>query len=168
MDNINQSLEKWLNELNNFSFKEYENLPDLDLYMEQVINYLERQLMIFRTSTLDKQITSSMINNYVKNHLIEAPIKKKYSKIQCAKIFAICILKQVYSMNEICTLIETALKHTDVEHAYDKFCSLFEEALSCAFNNQDFIDKDSNDGNKHLLKSVLLSCSYKIYVQNII
>ena len=43
MDNINQSLEKWLNELNNFSFKDYENLPDLELYMEQVINYLERE-----------------------------------------------------------------------------------------------------------------------------
>ena len=109
-----------------------------------------------------------MINNYVKNHLIDAPVKKKYSKIQCAKIFAICILKQVYSMNEIYNLIDIALKHTDVEHAYDRFCSLFEEALRCAFNKKDFADNDSVDGNKYLLKSVLLSCSYKIYVQNII
>ena len=109
-----------------------------------------------------------MINNYVKNHLIDAPVKKKYSKIQCAKIFAICILKQVYSMNEIYNLFEIALKHTDVEHAYDRFCTLFEQALRCAYNHEDFVDTESGYGNKYLLKSVLLSCSYKIYVQNII
>ena len=94
--------------------------------------------------------------------------KKKYSKIQCAKIFAICILKQVYSMNEIYNLIDIALKHTDVEHAYDRFCCLFENALKCAYNKEDFVDNNSGDENKYLLKSVLLSCSYKIYVQNII
>ena len=153
----------------------WSELPNVDLYLDQVVTFINSSLSGFLScNSINEEkkenqiLTKTMINNYVKNHLIEAPIKKKYSKIQCAKIFAICILKQVYSMNEICTLIETALKHTDVEHAYDKFCSLFEEALSCAFNNQDFIDKDSNDGNKHLLKSVLLSCSYKIYVQNII
>ena len=46
-------------------------------------------------------LTKTMINNYVKNNLIEAPIKKQYSKIQIAKLFVICVLKQVYSMQDI-------------------------------------------------------------------
>ena len=62
MDSINKSLENWLNDLNNFSFKSFEQLPDLELYMDQVVTFLEKQLYIFQTSTLDKQITPSMIN----------------------------------------------------------------------------------------------------------
>ena len=108
-----------------------------------------------------------MINNYVKNQLIEAPIKKKYSKSQCAKIFVICILKQVYSMNEISKLIDIALKSSNIENAYNSFCTQFEQALSCAYKGLNFAQIDSSDNNKYLLKVVLLSCSYKIYVQNI-
>lgn len=153
----------------------WNELPNVDLYLDQVVTFINSSLSSFLPCSNgddDKKenqiLTKTMINNYVKNRLIDAPVKKKYSKIQCAKIFAICILKQVYSMNEICTLIEIALKHSNAEHAYDKFCSLFEEALICAFNKETFVDNDSVNGNKYLLKSVLLSCSYKIYVQNII
>lgn len=153
----------------------WNELPNVDLYLDQVVTFINSSLSVFLPCNSDNEekqenqiLTKTMINNYVKNHLIDAPVKKKYSKIQCAKIFAICILKQVYSMNEIYNLFEIALKHTDVEHAYDRFCTLFEQALRCAYNHEDFVDTESGDGNKYLLKSVLLSCSYKIYVQNII
>ena len=150
----------------------WNELPNVDLYLDQVVTFINSSLSEFLYSSQDKGenqiLTKTMINNYVKNNLIDAPIKKKYSKIQCAKIFAICILKQVYSMNEIYNLIDIALKHTDVEHAYDRFCCLFEDALKCAYNKEDFVDNNSDDENKYLLKSVLLSCSYKIYVQSII
>ena len=79
MDNIKKTLEVWLNELNNFSFKRYEELPDIELYMDQVVTFLEKQIKIFQNSSLDKQITSSMINNYVKGEVVSAPISKKYN-----------------------------------------------------------------------------------------
>ncbi len=153
----------------------WNELPNVDLYLDQVVTFINSSLseiLSFNTNA-DKDenqiLTKTMINNYVKNNLIEAPVKKKYSKIQCAKIFAICILKQVFSMNEIYKLIEIALKHSDVEHAYDSFCNHFEKALSCAYNKEDFLDEDTTQNdNKYLLKSVLLSCCYKIYVQNVI
>lgn len=161
--------------LDNVHIPRWNELPNVDLYLDQVVTFINSSLSTFLScngGNQEKQenqiLTKTMINNYVKNHLIDAPVKKKYSKIQCAKIFAICILKQVYSMNEIFTLIETALKHSEVAYAYDRFCSLFEEALRCAYTKEDFVDNDSIDGNKYLLKSVLLSCSYKIYVQNVI
>ena len=106
-----------------------------------------------------------MINNYVKNNLIEAPEKKLYSKIQLAKLFVICILKQVYSMQDISTLISIALENTSAEKKYNRFCDLFEECLKCTLEQKEFVDNNSE--NSHLLRYVLLSCSYKIYVQSI-
>ena len=49
MNSIKKALENWLNELNNFSFKNYEELPDIDLYMDQVVTFLDKQLYIFQT-----------------------------------------------------------------------------------------------------------------------
>ena len=106
-------------------------------------------------------------SNYVKNKLIEPPKKKKYSKVQLAKLFVICILKQVYSMNDIKDLINIALQHSDIKIAYNSFCDQFEEALLCTYKRKDYIDNYSKDDtNKYLLKSVLLSCCYTIYTQN--
>lgn len=168
---------KELISLDKIHIPRWNELPNVDLYLDQIVTFINSSLseFLFLNTTSDKSnknenqiLTKTMINNYVKNNLIEAPIKKKYSKIQCAKIFVICILKQVYTMTEIYNLINIALEHSSVEYAYDKFCSLFEKALSCAYNKQDFVDTDSQNNNKYLLKAVLLSCSYKIYVQNII
>ena len=46
MDSINKSVDNWLKELENFSFRKYEELPDIDLYMDQLITYLEKQLYV--------------------------------------------------------------------------------------------------------------------------
>lgn len=101
MDSINNVLDKWLNDLDKFSYKDYLELPDIDLYMDQVVTFLEKQLSIFQTSSLDKQITSSMINNYVKGEVISAPISKKYSREHLALIEEVCTLKQVLSIAEV-------------------------------------------------------------------
>ena len=141
--------------------------------MDQVVKLINSYLTpyIFFNNNYSKEenvlLSKTMINNYVKNNLIEAPIKKQYSKTQIAKLFVICVLKQVYSMQDIKNLIGIALKNSTIENAYDKFCNLFEQALRCTYNRKDFIDNNSSSDNLYLLKSVLLSCSYKIYTQNI-
>ena len=157
----------------NFHIPRWNELPSVDLYLDQVVNLINSCLSpyIFFYNDYKKKenelLTKTMINNYVKNDLIEAPVKKQYSKIHIAKLFAICILKQVYSMQDIHILITKALTHFDEKNAYDKFCDLFEQSLICTFAKKDFTDKLSNSDNSYLFKSVLLSCSYKIYVQNI-
>ena len=144
----------------------WNELPEIDLYLDQVVNYLEKHLGQYNVNKEDKIITKTMINNYVKNEIIDAPIKKQYAKIQLAKLFVICVLKQVYSMQDIKNLINKALEFANIDVAYNRFCNLFEEALLCTYTRKDFIDKNSSSDNMYLLKSVLLSCSYKIYVQN--
>lgn len=159
--------------IDNFHIPRWNELPNINLYLDQVVNLINSCLSPYIFFNLnDKKgetelLTKTMINNYVKNNLIEAPVKKQYSKIQLAKLFVICVLKQVYSMQDIKNLIEIAIVDSTIENAYNKFCKLFEEALLCTYTKKDFIDKNSSNDNLYLLKSVLLSCSYKIYVVNI-
>ena len=157
-----------------FHIPRWKELPNVDLYLDQVVNLINSTLSpyIYMNNDYQKEnnqlLTKTMINNYVKNNLIEAPVKKLYSKIQLAKLFVICVLKQVYSMKEIDEFINLSLQYASIEKSYDRFCKLFEEALMCTFQKKDFIDKKNTSDILYLLKSVLLSCSYKIYAQNII
>ena len=160
------------NSIESLHIPRWEELPNIDLFLEQVVTLINNTLapyIFFGTD--DKEdcelLTKTMINNYVKHEIIEAPIKKQYSKSQVAKLFAICVLKQVYSMQDIKKLIKMALK-SEIHISYNKFCELFEEALDCAYNKKDFIDKTSTNEYQYLLKTVLLSCSYKIYSKNIV
>ena len=159
---------------NDIHMPRWNELPNVDLYLDQVVTFINSSLNSFILSnvsnsskTENQVLTKTMINNYVKNKLIEPPKKKKYSKVQLAKLFVICILKQVYSMNDIKDLINIALQHSDIKIAYNSFCDQFEETLLCTYKRKDYIDNYSKDDtNKYLLKSVLLSCCYTIYTQN--
>ena len=79
----------------------WNELPEIDLYLDQVVNYLEKYLGILSSNDDDKIITKTMINNYVKQGIMPAPEKKKYGKTHIAYLMVICILKQVYSIGEI-------------------------------------------------------------------
>ena len=161
MQNIEPTL------LNDIHMPRWNELPNVDLYLDQVVNYLEKYLGILSSNDDDKIITKTMINNYVKQGIMPAPEKKKYGKTHIAYLMVICILKQVYSMNDIKDLINIALQHSDIKIAYNSFCDQFEEALLCTYKRKDYIDNYSKDDtNKYLLKSVLLSCCYTIYTQN--
>lgn len=168
MQNIEPTL------LNDIHMPRWNELPNVDLYLDQVVTFINSSLNSFILSnvsnsskTENQVLTKTMINNYVKNKLIEPPKKKKYSKVQLAKLFVTCILKQVYSMNDIKDLINIALQHSDIKIAYNSFCDQFEETLLCTYKRKDYIDNYSKDDtNKYLLKSVLLSCCYTIYTQN--
>ena len=160
--------------IENVHIPRWNELPNVDLYMDQILTFINSSLSECIKNGENKKkkknqiLTKTMINNYVKNNILEAPVKKKYSKTQCAKLFVICVLKQVFSMNEISSLINIALESTDISHAYNSFCSLFEEAVISIFEKKEFSKVDTSNEKRYLLKSVLLACSYKIYVQNLI
>lgn len=166
-------MEKLTNiDIKKFHIPRWDELPSIDLYLDQVVTLINKCLTpyIFCGEDENKDtciLTKTMINNYVKHEIIEPPIKKQYTRLQVAKIFAICVLKQVYSMHDIKNLLAIALNGSTAQNSYNKFCNLFEKALQCTYQKIDFIDRNHGNDNVYLLKSVLLSCSYKIYVQNI-
>lgn len=112
-----------------FALPTWEALPDLGLYMDQVITYLEK---IYRPlyGQSKRIITSPMINNYVKSGLIARPAGKKYDRQQIAQLIIICGLKLVISLEDLRLLISGS---EDAELHYRAFCAQ-QEATSVAFD----------------------------------
>ena len=110
-----------MKKIDNFHIPRWQELPTLDIYLDQLVTYLEKYLSPYIGSEESPVITKTMINNYVKQQVIPAPIKKKYRKDHIAYLFVICILKQVYSINDIKELITLAIKTVPVEKAYNQF-----------------------------------------------
>lgn len=102
----------------------WNELPELDLYMDQVIVLMEKYL---NATKKDKLITPSMINNYVKLSIVPPPIKKKYSKTHIAYLIIICSLKQVMPIPEIKILIDEKIKESSIEELLNEYSNLYED-----------------------------------------
>lgn len=122
------------NEILSYHCPRWDEFPDIDLYMDQVVNILEKNLSIFEESYSGKIITSSMINNYVKQQVVKPPKNKKYDRVHLSYLFVVCILKRIMSIPEICQGIEGILKKYDISEVYNIFCDELELALKNAFN----------------------------------
>ncbi len=82
-----------------------ENIPDIDLYMDQVTTFMDSSLKDSKRYDSDKILTKTMINNYAKNDLLPPPLKKKYSKEHILVLIFIYYLKNILSINDIQTLL---------------------------------------------------------------
>ncbi len=94
-----QRLEQWLNRLEKFDLPDWDDLPQLDLYMDQVILLLTRYLAPLDRCGEEKAITASIINNYVRMKVMPPPVKKRYSRVHLAYLVMICTLKQSLSIS---------------------------------------------------------------------
>ena len=103
-------------------------IPDLGLYMDQVITLIGRTYQPVYGEDTRSLLSASMINNYVKAKLIPRPTGKKYSREQVALLSMIVILKQVCSMDDIRQLL-TLREGQTVEELYETFCSRFNRIL---------------------------------------
>ena len=125
---LNRQISEWCSQMLEYRIPRWNELPEIELYMDQVIALMEKYLGVFYDDE-NKTITPSMINNYVKLGLIPAPVKKKYSKIHLAYILIICILKQVIPINAITRMIDHQMSKHSIEEAYDRFCEEQEKAF---------------------------------------
>lgn len=111
----------------------FEDFPDLQLYMDQLIDYVGRQLDLFRLPG-EKPLTASMVNNYVKRRLVPQPQAKRYLPLHVAYLISVCLLKRLYSMDDIDRLIAFDVEHRfQASGAYNKFIDLFEASLKAQF-----------------------------------
>ena len=94
-----QRLSKWLDGLKNYDLPDWDSLPPLDLYMDQVILLLTRYLSPLERYGEEKAITASIINNYVRMKVMPPPVKKRYSRVHLAYLVIICTLKQSLSIS---------------------------------------------------------------------
>ena len=106
---------------------EWETLPDIGLYMDQVITLMERA---FGCALPKGEITKSMVNNYVKVELIPRPVGKKYDREHLAMLLMIGVLKQALSMESVARVLRP-LCAGGVREGYTRFAREF-SALECA------------------------------------
>jgi hypothetical protein len=119
---------EWLEKLEQFNLPSWESLPDLDLYMDQVLTYLERTLAPLSVEEHEKLITAFMINNYAKANLIPSPVKKKYSKEHIGFILGICSVKQILSLSDISNL-RHRIKTDNISDLYQIFIQNWQDNL---------------------------------------
>ncbi len=127
----------------------WEEFPQFDLYIDQVIAFVNEKLRIFNPAR-EVLITPSMINNYVKNGVLPAPVKKKYNREHLAKLLIICIEKRMLSIADIAETIHAMSRSMGFSEGYDFYCDELEYAIiSTAFPNQypvrSVIDADTRE-----------------------
>lgn len=151
-----------------FCLPRWNEFPNVDLYIDQVVCLLENSLSDYIKSDNDKEdkiITKTMINNYVKHHIIKPPINKKYNKEHLAYLFVVFILKQVYSIGEVKKLIDLAIETSDTEQAYNRFCVELEDAVKLTFSGNIYLKKENLTQEQYILRNVVQSFANKLYVQ---
>ena len=146
-----------------------EELPNIDLYMDQVTTFMDDRLSISKRHPEDKVLTKTMINNYAKNNLLPPPVKKKYSKEHLLALIFIYYFKNILSIGDIQAILNPI---TDRYFASDKECNL-EEIYSEVFrleeseikNQQTFpgAPKEEQDDLQHF--SFLCMLSFDVYVK---
>ena len=105
----------------------WEQLPDFALYMDQVLSYMDRQVIRFDE---DDGLTSAMVNNYTKSGLVPRAEGKKCTREHLAYLTVICILKRVMSSREMDLALSAQLADRgDVSDGYEAFRSSLDKAL---------------------------------------
>lgn len=105
MDNDTKKfLSDLLAELQRIDYVRPEDIPNIDLYMDQITTFMDSQLETSKRHADDKILTKTMINNYAKNNLLPPPVKKKYTREHMLMLIFIYYFKNLLSIKDIETL----------------------------------------------------------------
>lgn len=179
---------KLLNELlKTYSRLDYvkpEDIPDIDLYVDQVTTFIDSHLESVKRSPEDKLLTKTMINNYTKNHVLPSPDKKKYSRDHLLMLIYIYYFKSFLSIKDIQTLLKPITekyfgKDTDtsffdiykelVTMGQAESRNLFKDILSkYSASQKTFADAPEED--REALQSFAFICllSFDVYVKKLL
>lgn len=118
-----------LEEINRYKPIPWDMIPDLGLYMDQVITFITRMYEPLYGAAAEGYLSPSMINNYVKSKLIPRPEGKKYNREQIAMLAMIVALKQVATMEDIRIML-TPVDGMTLEQLYTLFCERQQQSIA--------------------------------------
>ena len=137
MNTFNEMVQKIAAQVRSSNIIEVEDIPNIDLYMDQVTTFMDKCLAQYKRYDDDKVLTKTMINNYTKAKIFPAPVKKKYSRTHLMLLIMIYHLKSVLSIKDIGILFQSALKETNkakqermIESNYRGFISLQKQTIT--------------------------------------
>lgn len=149
---------------------ELSDIPNIDLYMDQVTTFFDDKLENWKLEDDDKILTKTMINNYAKADILFPPIKKKYSKEHMVLLIIIYHLKQILSLNDIHTVLSPIIQKkiqkdfdsNNLFDLYEQFLLIqnnefksFEEDFSKTVNEL-FDKSDIDDGKNYTLLLIII------------
>ena len=174
-----------LQELSTLSYVHPGDVPNIDLYMDQVTTFMDEQLASTKRYPEDKILTKTMINNYTKNNLLPPPVKKKYSREHLLLLVFIYYFKNILSIKDIETVLapltekyfpeESSFKLTEI---YKEICKIEKEQMDSIKENvtatyeksaETFTQlTDSED--KEVLQQFAFICSlsFDVYIKKMI
>ena len=161
-----------LNQIENLGDLKSQDVPNIDLYMDQIMSLFDVYLSDHKRNEDDKLLTKTMINNYSKVGLLK-PIKgKKYTKDHILQMLLIYSLKNTITLPEIKTILEPYHDHThQIEPIYDEFLTMkkelshiINESIIQYMNTKHFQLDQQND----LTLMLLLLCSSSNQLKSIV
>ncbi len=146
----------------------WDRLPDISLYLEQVLELVNSSLDNYLTADKSgKILTQTMVNNYVKQGYLNPPVKKRYDKIALASLIVIATLKDIFTIREISLLIELAVNVNEPQKSYDHFCKLIEESTRSALRQTDWKPVKTLDDPKGICSAAASAFANKYYVNRV-
>lgn len=105
----------------------WEEIPDIDLYMDQIVGYMKRQHIGLK---VNENLTGAMVNNYVKQKVMPKANGKKYTREHIAYLTAICLLKQILPVKDVGALLCSQTKDENISDFYKKYTEILGEKLT--------------------------------------
>ena len=182
--NTKKFLSEILEEFQKIDYIKPEDIPNIDLYMDQVTTFMDSQLATSKRHENDKILTKTMINNYAKNDLLPPPEKKKYSKEHVLTLLFIYYFKNILSISDIQALLNPLTDHYfgnkegfNMEDIYNEVFDLETEesgkllkdlGKKYAIAQQTFADFPEED--QQFLQNFSFICllSYDVYIKKMI
>jgi hypothetical protein len=124
-------------ELKNIHLPRYNEFPVFELYIDQVISFVSEAVADFNHGE-EAILTASMINNYVKNGVLNPPVKKKYNREHLAKLVVICIGKRMLPISHISDSISLMSRVFEISEGYDVFCDEVEYEIKSSVAPEEY------------------------------
>lgn len=174
-----------LSSIQRIDYVKPDDIPNIDLYMDQVTTFMEEHLASSKRYDEDKVLTKTMINNYTKNNLLPPPVKKKYSKEHVLVMIFIYYFKNILSIKDIETLLAPITEKYFHNNAEFNITSIYEEVCELETSRIDALQKDvaraykqamesfsdvGEDEERHYLQlfSFVASLSFDVYVKKLL
>ena len=174
-------LSEILEEFQKIDYIKPEDIPNIELYMDQVTTFMEEQLASTKRYDEDKILTKTMINNYAKNKLLPPPEKKRYSREHILMLIFMYYFKNILSINDIQTLLTPiaqkyfkSMTEKDMTYIYNEVFSMEKEQIESLKKDllrkyktaQDtFEDADEEDQENLKRFSFICLLSFDVYVK---
>lgn len=152
-----------LAEIESVRMPRYREIPDVGLYLNQTVKYINDVI----GPLLQTTVTETMVSNYVKRHLVPSPVKKLYGRETICHLLFITMCKTVLSLDHIQLMLKMQLATHETQEAYEYFSREFENQLRYAFGlpllNPDLNQEGGDE--KKLLRKMIAVMAQQIYLE---